>query len=102
MERCVKECSKVWTISAKAARKAGHYQISYGSLLKAELLGSPDFYIQKAKLYWDQGCHNVAIKYLDSYQKKLLQSVNKDRKATHILAKVTAPFTSLSCCSPLY
>ncbi|XP_030832739.1 serine/threonine-protein kinase ATR-like [Strongylocentrotus purpuratus] len=57
-----KDIGYCWLKSAKVARKAGHLQGAYSSLLNAGLYSLPDLCIEKAKWLWGKGdCHQALI-----------------------------------------
>ncbi|XP_071509803.1 serine/threonine-protein kinase ATR-like [Diadema antillarum] len=57
-----KDIGHCWLKSAKVARKAGHLQAAYSSLLNASLYSLPDLCIEKAKWLWGKGdCHQALI-----------------------------------------
>ncbi|XP_041465563.1 serine/threonine-protein kinase ATR-like [Lytechinus variegatus] len=57
-----KDIGYCWLKSAKVARKAGHLQGAYSSLLNAGLYSLPELCIEKAKWLWGKGdCHQALI-----------------------------------------
>ncbi|KAG5518296.1 hypothetical protein PMAC_003092 [Pneumocystis sp. 'macacae'] len=60
------EVSEIWLKIAKLARKSGHLQQSYISILIAESKGSPLASLEHAKWWWKQGEHRKAVESLEN------------------------------------
>eukprot|EP00058_Branchiostoma_floridae_P009059 XP_002594547.1 hypothetical protein BRAFLDRAFT_104468 [Branchiostoma floridae] len=56
-----KELGHCWLQSAKIARKAGHLQTAYSSLLNASTYSLPELLVEKAKWLWHQNDQHQAL-----------------------------------------
>ncbi|XP_070572431.1 serine/threonine-protein kinase ATR-like isoform X2 [Ptychodera flava] len=56
-----KEIGKCWLQSARVARKAGHIQTAYSSLLNASAYAMPEYCLEKAKWLWSKGDLHQAL-----------------------------------------
>ncbi|KAJ1924525.1 hypothetical protein IWQ60_005140 [Tieghemiomyces parasiticus] len=54
------ECSRLWLVTAKAARKAGHMRTAFGALLNAPRGDAGLVQIERAKWYWETDQHGLA------------------------------------------
>ncbi|CCJ28861.1 unnamed protein product [Pneumocystis jirovecii] len=60
------EVAEIWLKIAKLARKSGHLQQSYNSILIAESKGSPLASVEHARWWWKQGEHRKAVESLEN------------------------------------
>jgi serine/threonine-protein kinase ATR len=60
------EVGKSWLSWAKVARKIGHHQTASSAMLQARSDPPPNFYIEHAKLLWEQGQGPQAISIVES------------------------------------
>ncbi|XP_064619014.1 serine/threonine-protein kinase ATR-like [Lineus longissimus] len=60
-----KEIGRCFLQSARVARKAGHNQTAYSSLLKASEFNLPEFVAEKAKWLWQRGDNDGAQSFLE-------------------------------------
>jgi serine/threonine-protein kinase ATR len=68
------EVGKSWLSWAKLAREVGHLQTASSAILQARSNPPPNFYIENAKLLWDQGLGPQAIALVDSARQFQLQT----------------------------
>ncbi|KAF8338841.1 uncharacterized protein EI90DRAFT_2908515 [Cantharellus anzutake] len=60
------DLGQAWLASSKIARKAGHFQTAYTSILQARQLGTPYSFIQSCKLIYTEGDALRALHELNS------------------------------------
>ncbi|XP_077988664.1 serine/threonine-protein kinase ATR-like [Glandiceps talaboti] len=77
-----KDIGQCWLQSARVARKAGHIQTAYSSLLNASAYSMPEYCLEKAKWLWSKGdLHQALIslqkgveEYFDDNTRRRLQA----------------------------
>ena len=60
------DLGRAWLASSKMARKAGHFQTAYTSMLQARQLGTPYSFIQSCKLIHTEGDALRALQELNN------------------------------------
>ncbi|XP_013417435.1 serine/threonine-protein kinase ATR-like isoform X2 [Lingula anatina] len=86
-----RDIGRLWLRSAKVARKAGHLQTAYGTLLNASAFNLPEFCVEKAKWLWHKGDYDQAQSCLEkgvaqfySDKSKLKQGGSEEARAERL------------------
>lgn len=96
------ECGKIWLETSKLCLKSSicypfffdsnvfldYFQSSFGAILHASELNSPDIHLAKSKWEWKQGFHYKAIKEIQTFLSRAV-SPNQSDNEKFIVAKVT-------------
>ncbi|KAJ3291727.1 serine/threonine-protein kinase M1 [Borealophlyctis nickersoniae] len=69
------ECGRIWLQTAKASRKAGHFQPAHSAILHAAELQAPRVHLERAKWLWEQGHSHKAMEELRNF----LEDSGKER-----------------------